>query len=185
MKIPFAARLGNREKTQREKRANKIDEEDHRGVAGKTFLDLDGDIGILASGGGASLTLMDALLSFGGKPANFTEYSGNPPREKVEKLTRIVLDHPGLSGLLVAGVIANFTDIYETVRGILDVLLEMKPDFPIVVRRAGLRDKEAKEAIMEARAKGLDIYYYDENTPLTQVAKIMVEKSEAYKRSKK
>ncbi|MDO8599036.1 MAG: acetate--CoA ligase family protein, partial [bacterium] len=42
----------------------------------RRFLSLGGDIAILASGGGASLLNIDALLGHGGRPANYTEYSG-------------------------------------------------------------------------------------------------------------
>lgn len=183
--IKFSERTGIRAPTKRELMAKKIDEEDHRGVAGKTFLDLDGDIGILASGGGASITLMDALENFGGKAANYTEYSGNPPAEKVEKLTEIVLNKPNLSGLLIAGVIANFTDIAETIKGILNTLKRIRPDFPIVIRRAGPNDQEAKRILNQAKEEyKLDIHYFDETTPLTESAKIMVELSNKYKLNK-
>ncbi len=180
--IPFVERTNNRPATKREAAAHLIDKDDYRGVAGKTFVDLDGDIAILTSGGGASMTLLDALVDYGGKPANFTEYSGNPPMEKVEKLTRVVLDREHLSGLLVAGVIANFTNIAETLRGVLNVLVEQKPKFPIVIRRAGPHDDEARAMLMEAKEKyGLDIHYYDEKISLTQAAKIMVDLSQQYK----
>ena len=56
----FSERTLNRKATAREIAARKIDENDHRGVAGKTYMDLDGDIGIMTSGGGATMTLMDA-----------------------------------------------------------------------------------------------------------------------------
>jgi len=180
--VPFVERTNNRPVTPREAAAHLIDKDDYRGVAGKTFVDLDGDIAILTSGGGASMTLLDALVDYGGKPANFTEYSGNPPQEKVEKLTRIVLDRPHLSGLLVAGVIANFTNIAETLRGVLNVLVEQKPKYPIVVRRAGPHDDEARVMLMEAKEQyGLDVHYYDEKISLTQAAKIMVDLSRQYK----
>ncbi|MBT4151233.1 hypothetical protein HOE52_04675 [Candidatus Woesearchaeota archaeon] len=180
--IQFEERTDNRKATAREIAAHEIDRNDHRGVAGKTFVDLDGDIAILTSGGGATMTLMDALIEFGGKPANFTEYSGNPPQEKVEKLTKIVLEKEGLNGLFVAGVIANFTNIYETLKGIINILIEKKPKFPIVIRRAGPHDEEAKEALMNAKKEyGLDIHYFDENTAMTEAAKIMVELSQKYK----
>jgi citryl-CoA synthetase large subunit len=183
--IQFEERTDNRKSTKREITAHDIDRNDHRGVAGKTFIDLDGDIAILTSGGGATMTLMDALIQFGGKPANFTEYSGNPPQEKVEALTRIVLDKENLSGLLVAGVVANFTNIYKTLQGVLNVLIEKKPKFPIVIRRAGPHDEEAKEALMKAKEEhSLDIHYFDENTAMTEAAKIMVELSEKYKKEK-
>ncbi|MDP3989971.1 MAG: ATP citrate lyase citrate-binding domain-containing protein [archaeon] len=180
--ISFPPRTNNREATAREIAAREIDKDDYRGVAGKTFIDLDGDIGILTSGGGASMTLMDALLKYGGKPANFTEYSGNPPQEKVEKLTRIVLDKENLSGLLVAGVIANFTNIAETLKGVLIVIEEKKPKFPIVIRRAGPHDDEAKKMIEEIRDRlGLSIHYFDENTPLTKSVEIIIQLSNRYK----
>ncbi len=180
--IPFVERTNNRPVTKREAAAHLIDKDDYRGVAGKTFVDLDGDIAILTSGGGASMTLLDALVDYGGKPANFTEYGGNPPMEKVEKLTRVVLDREHLSGLLVAGVIANFTNIAETLKGVLNILIEQKPAFPIVIRRAGPHDDEARVMLMAAKEKyGLDIHYYDEKISLTQAAKIMVDLSRQYK----
>ena len=97
--------------TDREVMAGKIDEDDYRGSAGTTFIELDGDIAVLASGGGASLLLMDSLIAAGGRAANYTEYSGNPPAEKVQKLTEITLSKSGISGCIVAGAVANFSDI--------------------------------------------------------------------------
>ena len=84
--------------TEREKEVTAIDagEDYYRGTAGK-YIEMDGDIAILFSGGGASIANMDALLKAGLKPANYTEYSGNPPREKVRDLAKIVLSKPGLS----------------------------------------------------------------------------------------
>ncbi len=131
------------------------------------------------------MTVIDTLVELGGKPANYTEYSGNPPKEKVEKLTRIVLDRENISGLLIAGVIANFTNVKETLEGIMNILIEKKPDFPIVIRRAGPHDEEAKVMLQEIKAKhGLDIHYYDEKTPMTKAAEIMVELSKKYKQAK-
>lgn len=173
---------------ERETEARKIDYNDYRGVAGKTYLDLDGDIAVLASGGGGSLTCMDAIVQAGGKPANYTEYSGNPPREKVEKLTKITLSKPGLQGCLVVGGTANFTDIYETMLGFMNGLasLEHKPDYPIVIRRAGPRDKKAFAMIRKrARKERLNITLYGEDTPMSKAAHIFVDKTNAYKRAKR
>jgi succinyl-CoA synthetase beta subunit len=180
----FPDRNAGRDLNSQELAAREIDKFDYRGVAGKTYVDLDGDIGILASGGGASLTIMDLLEKLGGKPANFTEYSGNPSREKVEKLTKIVLNKPNLSGLFVAGVIANFTDIKETVGGVLNVVSELRPDFPIVIRRDGLRSNEARKMANELKKTGIDVYYYGTEISLGEATKIMVEKSKSYKENK-
>jgi len=180
--LQFSPRIGSRTLSERELAANKVNAEDYRGVAGKIYLDLDGDIGILASGGGASVTAMDALISYGGRPANYTEYSGNPTAEKVKKLAQIVLSKPGLAGCWIVGGTANFTRIDITIQGIIDALIEAKPDYPIVVRRAGPGAKEAYAMLHDAAKKhGLDIHVFDEYTSITESAKIMVDLWKAYK----
>lgn len=166
------------EKTAREIAANQIDETDYRGTAGSIYYDLEGDIAVLASGGGASVVAMDALLALGGKPANYTEYSGNPPREKVAKLTEIVLSKEGLKGCWVVGGTANFTDILDTLSGFLDGLRKItpKPTYPIVIRRGGPHDTEAFAMLKEAREKEkFDFHIYGSQTPMTETAQIMVD----------
>ncbi len=129
--------------TERERGAECIDTgaQAYRGNAG-TFFELAGDIATLFSGGGASLVNMDAMARHGLKPANYAEYSGNPPKEKVAALAQLVLSKPGLRGALIIGGIANFTDVQETFAGIAEALDTLKPAYPIVVRRAGPRERE-------------------------------------------
>ena len=177
--IKFPERnLFGRPPTNAEIEARKIDQGDHRGTAGSVYWDLDGDIAVIAAGGGGSVVNMDALLNLGGKPANYTEHSGNPPREKIQKLTQIVLSKPGLKGCWFVGGTANFTDIYETLMGFVEGLREInpKPNYPIVIRRGGPSDKEAFEALKEiGKTEGFDFHIYGRETPMTSTAKIMVE----------
>ena len=171
--------------TKRELEARKIDAEDYRGSAGSTFIELDGDVAILASGGGASLMIMDSVVASGGKCANYTEYSGNPPREKVEKLTKITLSKNGISGCLVAGAVANFTDIFETLSGFAQGLksVKPKPNYPIVVRRGGPRQKEAYAMLAKfAKKEGFDIHLFGPQTPIPVACKKMVELSNEFKK---
>jgi succinyl-CoA synthetase beta subunit len=146
----------------------------------RRFLTLGGDIAILASGGGASLLNIDALLNHGGRPANYTEYSGNPSADVVKKITRKVLNQKGLRGCWVVGGTANFTDIYETMRGFLEGLREVspKPRYPFVIRRDGPRQKEAMEMLAKAAERwGYDFSLYDSNTPMAETARIIVERA--------
>ncbi len=171
--------------TENEIAAKKIDEGDYRGTAGSAYFDLDGDIAILSSGGGVSLTAMDALINNGGKPANFTEYSGNPPKEKVVKLTKIVLGKPNIHGLWVIGTVAaNFTDIFETISGIIDGLrdaekeLSKKFDFPIVIRRGGPRVEEAYAMLKQVT--DFDLHLQGEETSIAESAKVMTDLAKKY-----
>ena len=144
----------------------------------KSVIHMNGDIAILASGGGASLLNMDGLLNYGGRPANYTEYSGNPPADVVKDLTKQVLNKKGLKGCWVVGGIANFTDIYETMRGFIEGLQEIKPkpSYPIVVRRDGPHSKEAFAMLKKvAREKNFDIHLFGSEISMLESAKIIVE----------
>ena len=132
------------------------------------------NIAVLFSGGGASIANMDALLSVGLKPANYTEYSGNPPREKVYQLTKIVLSKPGLRGLWVAGGVANFTDVAETFAGIIQALDEIKPSYPIVVRRAGPKEEEGMKLMKEcATRNNLKMKLFGKDASMSETAKVL------------
>lgn len=163
--------------TERELEVKKIDEGGayYRGTAGK-YIEMDGDIAILFSGGGASIANMDALIKTGLKPANYTEYSGNPPSEKVYQLAKIVLSKPGLRGLWIAGGVANFTDIADTFHGIVDALDEVKPNYPIVVRRAGPNEEEGMQLMWKcAERNHLNMKLFGKETPMGDTAKILAE----------
>lgn len=143
----------------------------------RRIVTMDGDIAILASGGGASMLIMDALIRAGGKPANYTEYSGNPPAEVVKELTIKVLSRPGLRGCFVAGAFANFTDIYITLSGFLEGLREVtpKPTYPIVVRRDGPRKDEAFAMLEQAKKEGFDFHLFGSEISMDEGAKKIVE----------
>lgn len=146
--------------------------------ADRPYLDLLGDIAILASGGGASLLNLDILMHYGGNPANYVEYSGNPPASVVEELTVKVLSRPGLKGCWVVGGTANFTDIYETLLGFVQGLRKVspKPTYPFVIRRDGPRQKEAFAMLKEvAEKEGYDFHLYGPETPMSESARIMVQ----------
>ncbi|MDO8490063.1 MAG: ATP citrate lyase citrate-binding domain-containing protein [bacterium] len=163
--------------TEREKDVRSIDEgrDYYRGTAGK-YIELDGDVAVLFSGGGASIANMDALMKAGCRPANYSEYSGNPPREKVYRLAKIVLSKPGLKGLWIAGGVANFTNVAETFQGIADALAELKPTYPIVVRRAGPFEKEGMALMKQcAEENNLTMKLFGKETSMSETAGILAD----------
>ncbi len=164
--------------TERERAARTIDQGEfyYRGTAGK-YIEFDGDIACLFSGGGASISMMDALLAVGGKAANYTEYSGNPPREKVYELAKIVFSKPNLRGIWIVGGVANFTHIGQTMAGIADALKDIRPRVPIVIRRAGPFENEG-HALMEEAAKiaNLNLSWFGREMSMTETASILMDK---------
>lgn len=143
----------------------------------RPYVELGGDIAVLASGGGASMINLDALLRAGGNPANYVEYSGNPRSEIVTTLTQKVLQQPNLKGCWVIGGTANFTDIYETLLGFVHGLQKIKPrpTYPIVIRRDGPRRAEAFAMLKDIAAKqGFNFHLFGPEISMAESARRMV-----------
>jgi len=121
-----------------------IDQEDHRGVAGRV-VQFDGDIALIIGGGGASLTVFDAILNAGGKPANYCEIGGNPTVRKVARLTELLVNREGISKLAVITNVLSNTRVDLVARGVLKGLWAAGKDpatFPIVFRVPGSWEDE-------------------------------------------
>ena len=133
-----------------------------------------GDTAMLPAGGGASVYYSDAVVTRGGKLANYAEYSGDPPDWAVEVLTDKVCSLPGIKNIIVGGAIANFTDVKKTFGGIINGFRKAKSegklkDVKIWVRRGGPRENEGLDAMRALKDEGFDIHVFDRNTPLTDI----------------
>lgn len=123
----IASTAAGRPATPLELEAQRIDALDHRGVAGRV-VEFEGDLGLLIGGGGASLTVFDAIRRHGGRPANYCEVGGNPTEEKVAALTALLLSKPGVQKMAVIMNVVNNTRADVMARGVL-----------LGVERAGLK----------------------------------------------
>ena len=147
--------------------------EAYRGTARYTEME-GGNIGFFCGGGGGSLLSYDALVRFGGKPANYTEFGGNPPEAKVRGLVKGVLSKPGVKGFYMNLNITNNTQTDVVAKGIIGAFQDLKIDpkrFPTVLRLAGVHDSEAKKLCIEA---GLE--YHGDDITMEDTARIIVDK---------
>lgn len=106
------------------------------------MLNPDGSLFFLLSGGGGSIVIADeaALRGAGESLGNYGEYSGGPTREETYLYSREVVGAMLASkskkkALIIAGGVANFTDIKTTFAGIIDCLTETAPH----MRKAGIK----------------------------------------------
>jgi len=152
--------------------AEKIDKIDHRGVAGRV-VEFDGNLGLLIGGGGASLTIFDAIRYHGGKPANYCEIGGNPTVKKVKELTKLILKKPGIKGLAVITNVLNNTRVDLVARGVILAMneLDIKPsEYPILFRSAGAYEEDGYRILKKYKIK-----YMDRSYSIDQAAKAAVE----------
>jgi succinyl-CoA synthetase beta subunit/citryl-CoA synthetase large subunit len=112
------------QRTDFERRAAEIDSADHRGVAGRLVV-FGGDLGLLIGGGGASLTVMDAVFDAGLRPANYCEIGGNPSVWKIKELTKLILSQPNVTRLAVIMNVVSNTRADLVARGVIKGILEL------------------------------------------------------------
>lgn len=137
-----------------------LEEGGYRGTFGR-YVELDGDVALILSGGGASLVALDALQRVGLKAANYCEISGNPDPERTKRAASIVLSHPNIKALWLAGSFANFTDIQATVMAVLAAVDDAKLRIPIVIRRDGpSADSAELEANAWAHERGMTLLFH-------------------------
>ncbi len=170
-KVPVPS--GGRAPTPMEEEARRIDAADHRGVAGRV-VEFDGDLGLLIGGGGASLTVFDAVLKHGGRPANYSEMGGNPTAEKVAALTRLLIAKPGVLKLAAIMNVVNNTRADIIAEGIVRGIEQAgrdPADAIAVFRVPGSWEPEARRIMAAAgvEAMGREI-------SLDQAARLAVEK---------
>ena len=112
------------------------------------YIELDGDIGLLVSGGGASLYQHDLILDHGGRPANHTDFSPTPTPDKQVAILEAILSRPQVRGLLIGCNHLQLARCDLIVEALAIVLRRRGLDprgFPIVIRLFGPGEAKARE----------------------------------------
>ncbi|PXY29149.1 succinate--CoA ligase subunit beta [Prauserella endophytica] len=114
---------------------------------GLQYLELDGEVGVLANGAGLTMTTLDAVTHYGGKPANFLEIGGDAYTKATPAL-RLVLDNPRVRSLVVnfCGAFAR-TDVMT--EGVLAAIEELRPELPIFFSIHGTGEEKAIRLVRE------------------------------------
>ncbi|MBI3114180.1 MAG: acetate--CoA ligase family protein [Rhodospirillales bacterium] len=114
---------------------------------GLRYIELDGDVGVLANGAGLTMTTMDVVRHHGGKPANFLEIGGEAYTQAKPAL-ELVLANPNVRSLVInfCGAFAR-TDVMT--EGVLAALDAIKPKLPIHWSVHGTGDVEARAILRE------------------------------------
>jgi succinyl-CoA synthetase beta subunit len=115
--------------------------------AGLKFIQLDGDVGLLANGAGLTMTTMDAIRHFGGRPANFLEIGGEA-YTKGEIALSLVLANPGVRSLVVnfCGAFARCDVMAE---GVVAAWEKLRPTVPVFFSIHGTGEAEAIRIVRE------------------------------------
>jgi succinyl-CoA synthetase beta subunit len=127
--------------------------------AGLKLIQLDGNVGVLANGAGLTMTTMDVIRHFGGKPANFLEIGGEA-YTKSEIALDLVLSNPGVKSLVInfCGAFAR-TDVMA--EGVVKAWHKLKPKVPVYFSIHGTGEEEAVALVR--RELGIEPYDFMED----------------------
>jgi succinyl-CoA synthetase beta subunit len=126
----------------------KLTDLERRGAEhGLKFIQLEGNVGLLANGAGLTMTTMDVIDHFGGRPANFLEIGGEA-YTKAEVALDLVLSNPGVKSLVVnfCGAFAR-TDVMAD--GVVRAWEKLQPDVPAFFSIHGTGEDEAVKLVRD------------------------------------
>ena len=126
--------------------------------AGVNYVDLDGDIALMANSAGVAMSLLDIIKDEGGHPACFLDTGGALSKERMKNgialLLRKAKSDPHVKVILVyTSLVFSLPDIVAG--GIIEAIKEVPVDIPIMLISAGEeeRRKQVQELLKDSGVK--------------------------------
>jgi succinyl-CoA synthetase beta subunit len=116
---------------------------------GLTYVELDGDIGIIGNGAGLTMATLDTVMLHGGRAANFLDLGGGATPERIREAAEFVLRDERTRALLV-NVLGGITRCDYIAEGVVAARREAAVEKPVVVRMMGTNEEEGRRMLKEA-----------------------------------
>ncbi|OPX94272.1 MAG: Succinyl-CoA ligase (ADP-forming) subunit beta [Syntrophorhabdus sp. PtaB.Bin006] len=115
---------------------------------GVTYVDLEGDIGLISSGAGLGMASMD-IIGERMKPANFLETGGGITADLLYRCMELIMMKPDLRAVFI-NVYGGINPIHEGAKGVVRYIQEHNVKIPIVAKALGNRQEETWEIFRSA-----------------------------------
>ncbi len=112
---------------------------------GVTFVDLDGDIGLISSGAGLGMATMD-IIGQRLRPANFLETGGGITEKLLYQCMDLLMMKQNLRAIFI-NVYGGINPIHEGARGVVRYIREHDIKLPVVAKALGNRQEETWEIL--------------------------------------
>ena len=110
---------------------------------GVTYVDLDGDIGLISSGAGLGMASMD-IIGERLRPANFLETGGGITEKLLYKCMELLMMKKGLRAAFI-NIYGGINPIHEGAKGVVRYIKEHNVRIPIVAKALGNLQEETWE----------------------------------------
>ncbi len=115
---------------------------------GIAFIQLDGDIGVIANGAGLTMATLDTLNKKGGKGGTFLDLGGTDDPQKVkEAFTLLMKSNPSV---ILMNIFGGITKCDTVALGVKEALEAQPAKVPVVARIKGVHEEEAKKILKDA-----------------------------------
>jgi len=115
---------------------------------GISFVQLDGNIGVIANGAGLTMATLDALGLMGGKGGTFLDLGGTDDPEKVKQAFRIL--KKAKPKVILMNIFGGITRCDTVAMGVHDVVKAEGAGAPVVARIKGWYEEKAREILKDA-----------------------------------
>jgi succinyl-CoA synthetase beta subunit len=110
---------------------------------GVTYVDLDGDIGIISSGAGLGMATMD-IIGRRLRPANFLETGGGITEKLMHQCMELLMMKQDLRAVFI-NIYGGINPIHEGAKGVVRYIREHGLTLPVVAKALGNRQEETWE----------------------------------------
>jgi succinyl-CoA synthetase beta subunit len=114
---------------------------------GVAYVELDGDIGLIASGAGLGMASVD-IIKQKMQPANFLETGGGITAELLYNAMDLVMQKEGLRAVFI-NIYGGINPIHEGAKGVGEYIKEHNVSIPVVAKALGNRQEETWEIFRE------------------------------------
>jgi len=127
--------------------------------AGLSYVELEGNIGIIGNGAGLVMATLDMVKLHGGSPANFLDVGGGASEEAISTALKILMEHENVKVIFV-NILGGITRCDTVAKGLLSALNSLKKQKPIVIRLTGTMEEEGRKLL---ERNGLVVFSSMEN----------------------
>jgi succinyl-CoA synthetase beta subunit len=132
------------EGTEVEKKAREI---------GLSYVELDGDIAVMANGAGVTMATLDLIQHYGGQAANFMDAGGGAGVEATAKAIELLLSRDPKAILI--NIFGGITRCDDVANAFAHVKQNMGIPVPVVIRLVGTNEEKGGEILRE---NGIEVY---------------------------
>lgn len=120
---------------------------------GLAFVELDGDIAVMANGAGMAMATLDAIQYYGGRPANFLDAGGGASVEPTAQALSVLVEMK--PKVILINIFGGITRCDDVAKAIATVKEDPGIPVPLVVRLVGTNEQQGVEIL---RQHGVDAF---------------------------